>query len=340
LPELLPKCSKCVPGDHPVIVFVTAAGHEFTHRKVLAHRDAPPSQRISYARLLRATRIPRATYIFTDFDRLSPRELQFAGELYQRVKAAGWPVLNDPARIRQRYAMLRRLEAEGINRFGAYRLESGERPQRYPAFLRNECDHFGPLTDLVHDEAELLAAADRLIAAGHPERNLIAVEYASEPIGPDLFRRLGAFRIGERIVPTVSAHEARWTAKRGTKGIARQADYDAENAYVRTNPHAALIMRAFEIARIDYGRADFGIVEGEVQIYEINTNPSIGAGRRDHPFPIRNESLTIAWAAYLDALRALDAGSGEGPALSLIGSSVRERAAWRLRRLRGRLKFE
>jgi hypothetical protein len=322
-----------------VIVLVTAAGHEFTHRKVLANREAPRSRRTSYAALLRASRLPRATYILTDFDRLSPRELQFAAELYGKIKAAGWLVFNDAARIRQRYAMLRRLKEAGINRFGAYRLESGELPERYPAFLRNECDHFGPLTGLLEDEASLTAEAERLIAAGHPERNLIAVEYAAEPIGPDLYRRLGAFRVGERIVPTVSAHQASWTAKQGQKGIARQEDYDAENLYVRTNPYAEIIRRAFEIARIEYGRADFGIVNGEVQVYEINTNPSIGAGRRDHPFPIRNASLGIAWSAYLDAMRAIDT-TGEGPPLSLTGATFRERMAFRLRRFRGRLKFE
>lgn len=321
-----------------MIVIVTAAGHEFTLRKVLARKGAPPSRRTSYAALLRATRLPRATYVFTDFDRLSPRELQFAAELYRKVAAAGWRVLNDAARIRQRYAMLRRLKEVGINRFGAYRLESGERPERYPAFLRNECDHFGPLSPLVHNEAELMSEADRLIAAGNPEHNLIAVEYAAEPIGPNLYRRLGAFRVGERIVPTVSAHEANWTAKRGTKGIARQSDYDAENLFVRTNPHAETIMRAFEVARIDYGRADFGIVDGEVQVYEINTNPSIGAGKLDHPFPIRNESVVLATNAYLEAMRAID--TSEGGSLSLVGSSFRERLAFRLRRLRGRLKFE
>lgn len=321
-----------------MIVFVTAKGHEFTHRKVLARRGAPAARRTSYEDLLRATRLPRATYIFTDFDRLSSRELQFAAELYRKVVAAGWQALNDAARVRQRYSLLRRLKEEGINAFGAYRLESGERPERYPAFIRNESGHFGPLTGLLQNETELVAEAGRLIAAGHPERNLIAIEYAAEPIGPDLYRRMGAMRVGDRIVPTVSAHEASWTAKQGTRGIARQEDYEAENVYVRTNPYAELVMRVFQIAGIEYGRADFGIVAGRPQFYEINTNPVIGQGGLGHPVPVRDESVAHATGAYLEALRAVD--TTESGYLDLVGSSARERLAFRLRRLRGRLKFE
>ncbi|MCC6984034.1 MAG: hypothetical protein IT535_12235 [Bauldia sp.] len=323
-----------------MLIFVTATGHEFTNRKALREEGAPRSVRTSYASLLNTARLARGTYIFTDFDRLGPRELQFAAELYRKVAAAGWPVANDPARVRQRYAMLRHLRAAGINGFGAYRLESGEMPERYPVFLRNECDHFGPLTDLLPDREAMLEAAGKLIAAGHPERNLIAVEYAAEPIGPDLYRRLGAFRIGDRIVPTVSAHELHWKAKRGTKGIARQSDYDEEHAHVRDNPFREALMAAFEAARIDYGRADFGLVGGRVQIYEINTNPALGDGVSDHPFPIRNESLRLARRNYVEALAAIDVPVGGPEWISLSGSSLRERAAWRLRRLRGRLKFE
>jgi hypothetical protein len=323
-----------------MLVFITATGHEFTTRKVLAEAGAPRAERTSYARLLNSRRLERGTYIFTDFDRLSPRELQFAAELYRKVLAAGWRALNDPARARQRYSMLRNLKSAGINRFGAYRLESGERPERYPVFLRNECDHFGPLTDLLGDEAAMLEAAEKLIAAGNPERNLIAVEYAAEPIGPDLYRKLGAFRIGDKIVPTASAHEAKWTAKRGTKGIARQSDYDEEYRHVRDNPFRDVIWEAFKVAHVEYGRADFSLVEGRVQVYEINTNPSLGNSAFDHPFPIRIETLKLARQNYLAALREIDVEQGGQQSLSLTGSTLREKAAWLLRRSRGRLKFE
>ena len=75
---------------------------------------------------------------------------------------------------------------------------------------------------------------------------------------------------------------------------------------MRTLRHAEVVQRAFGIARIDYGRADFGLVAGKVQIYEINTNPQVEMGR-EHPSPIRRESQALSWRRYLQALRDLDA---------------------------------
>jgi hypothetical protein len=69
------------------------------------------------------------------------------------------------------------------------------------------------------------------------------------------------------------------------------------------------LKKAFEIAGIEYGRADFGICKGRVQINEINTNPVV-ARPSPHPFAIRQESMRLCWEKYLEALRALDNGGG------------------------------
>ena len=61
----------------------------------------------------------------------------------------------------------------------------------------------------------------------------------------------------------------------------------------------------FEVAGIEYGRADFGIVKGRPQIYEINTNPEIKFGS-NHPFPQRVESGRLSKANYFEALKAID----------------------------------
>jgi hypothetical protein len=81
--------------------------------------------------------------------------------------------------------------------------------------------------------------------------------------------------------------------------------YEEENAILREDPYRDTLRQVFELAEIEYGRADFGIVEGKPQIYEINTNPTIRPAG-SHPFSIREDSLRLAWANYLEGLAAVD----------------------------------
>ncbi len=78
---------------------------------------------------------------------------------------------------------------------------------------------------------------------------------------------------------------------------------------ILTNPHSAHLMRAFEIAGIEYGRADFGFRDGRIQIFEINTNPFVSAPP-SHNSRVRVENMQLAWEKYLDALAAIDSPSG------------------------------
>jgi len=48
-----------------------------------------------------------------------------------------------------------------------------------------------------------------------------------------------------------------------------------ERRYLDGNPHADWIRDVFRLARIDYGRIDYGFVDGRPQAYEINTNSTI-----------------------------------------------------------------
>jgi hypothetical protein len=171
------------------------------------------------------------------------------------------------------------------------------------------------LTDLLNSARELENAITAAVDGGTPIENLVVVEFAAEPVRSGLYRKLAAFRIGDRIVPTISAHDTVWLAKIGQLGIAGEALYRDELTLVQTNPFAEHLTKAFEIAGIEYGRADFGIYKGRIQIYEINTNPMID-GPRPHPFAARRESTRLCWEKYLEALRALDSAGGRSVRLS------------------------
>lgn len=313
-----------------MITFLVAAGHRKTHRSLLEESGGPQAAVRCYHELFARRRTRLGTYVFTDFDRLDFWELELAADAFRLITSAGARALNDPARVRQRFALLRRLFCEGINRFGVYRIEAGELPKQYPVFLRHESGHGGPLTDLLPNVDALRLAADELLAGGVPERHLVAIEYAAEPTRTGIFRKLAAFRIGDQIVPTISVHDRSWRSKIGERGLAGEELYAEENALLRANPFRDVLMRAFEIARIEYGRADFGLVDGAVQIYEINTNPALPI-MRNFPSATRKDSAEFTWRSYIDALSEIDTAS-EGTifldSVKLIRRRRRQR--WRL----------
>ncbi len=220
-------------------------------------------------------------------------------------------VLNDPARVASRYGLLRKLYRAGINRFDAHRVEDAVMPERWPVFLRCEGEHEGPKSGLIPGPDELQREIAAALAEGVPIVSLLIVEYAAEPLPSGIFRKFSSFRVGSRSFAHTCVHDDNWIAKTGQPGIAPMEIYEEELRIVQTDPHGPDVAPAFDLAGVDYGRADFGLVGGKVQIYEINTNPHIEfAG--DHPVPLRHESYRTFRANYLAALRAIDSPDDAG----------------------------
>lgn len=289
-----------------MIRIVTTRGHGYTLRRVLRDPRAPRIERVDYDRLIRSRRFPRVPHVFTDLDRLSAFDRELAAIVHHGLRARRVPVYNDPARVKTRFALLRALHAAGVNAFNAYRIDEGVRPERYPVFLRRESGHGKLQSDLLPDWDAARHAVDQALAKGIPEINLILVEYCAEPVRPGCFRKHALWRLGERFAPAVSVHDTGWIVKYGSAGAASEALYAEDLQRIRENRFADAIGKAFEIAAIEYGRADFGIVRGRPQIYEINTNPSVGGPRLDHPSALRRQAQSEAFRQYVEALRALD----------------------------------
>jgi hypothetical protein len=51
-----------------------------------------------------------------------------------------------------------------------------------------------------------------------------------------------------------------------------------ELEYILGNPHKEELLAISELARVDYGRIDYSIMNGKLQVWEINTNPSLASG--------------------------------------------------------------
>jgi hypothetical protein len=104
---------------------------------------------------------------------------------------------------------------------------------------------------------------------------------------------------------------------------------DEALTYFEANPHAAWLRRVFEVARIEYGRVDYGVSGGVPQVWEINLTPTLGhaGGRSRHaglPSDLkrrREESRQMFHERLMSAFLALDERGGDDRARATIEAS-------------------
>ena len=127
-----------------MIRFITTLAHSYT---VDALDDQfggalPGCEALNYNDFFSLDDFASGTYIFCDLERLSHHELVLAGASYLALKdQPGIRLLNDPARVRTRYALLRALYQAGVNDFDVYRADGLPQPRRFPVFVRAEAVH-------------------------------------------------------------------------------------------------------------------------------------------------------------------------------------------------------
>lgn len=286
-----------------MVIYLSRWDHAYTVKSLRREKLFKP---MSYDEAFQAKSLPSGTYIFTDLDRLGTWELELAAVVYRVLKEAGAQVINDPAKVRTRYSLLKTLYLEGVNTFQVYRPSLGEWPERYPVFVRRDHFHSGVLSELIEDETSLRDALDKASKDGIPDSNLMVVEYAAEPTREGLFQKHAVYRIVDRYFRDLTVNESNWVAKFGEHGVAGEELYQNELDNMQAVPFSETIRQVFEIANIEYGRVDFGIVAGKPQFYEINTNPHVGFHLSKHPFSQRLKSHGIFKDNYRAAVHALE----------------------------------
>jgi hypothetical protein len=268
----------------------------------------------NYDQFLRKKEVPCGVYVFTDIERLTPWELRVVAEAYKvLVRDDRCRVLNNPARVMCRYELLRTLREEGINEFDVIRADERRWPERYPVFLRHEQDHGRPLSQgLLHNRQELAAALEKAQADGISLRGVLIVGYAAEAFDGALFRKFNTFRVGSEVFGHHVVVEDSWVVKYGKEGVKFPEEYKVfEQEFVKGNWNGDLLLRIFEIAGIEYGRADWGVVAGKMQVYEINTNPYV-SGNPGSANPTRRATLALSTKKLCESLAALENGTRQG----------------------------
>ena len=265
-----------------MIYYLTAARNTSAMGDFLATLGRPLATRIRilpYEQLFakRPLTLPQATYIFTSiglplgsFDPPAPsRQLvaQLRQELIQRYGPGC--VLNDPINSLRRHALLRTLHERGINQFAAYHADELPDTARFPLFLRYEAGAQWSKIPLFQNRQEF----DHALAGIEQRSGLLAVEFCDTADETGFHRKYGAFVLGDRIVPRHLYFSRHWMVKEAD--VTGPAQIAEEMDYVEHNPHAETLLKICRIARIEYGRIDYAIHAGRLQVWEINTTPSL-----------------------------------------------------------------
>ena len=285
----------------PVIHFVVTEKGSFSIRSYLADDGSTVADRmriVLYDDLVRWRRLPLGTWVFTELDQLDAPGRELATLVAERLGAehAGVRVVNDPRQVRLRTDLLRAAHSAGVNEHRAwpaidvvFRSHAGTRPPpadsptisaeslRYPVFVRFADQHVGNLTPLLDSPRALADGLASLAAGGFPRRELLVVEFTDTKDEHGVYRKFSAFNVGGCILPKALEQSRDWMVKWEYR-IFDRVRADQELNYCETNPHEAWIREMFALARIDYGRIDYGILAGRPQLWEINTNPTIGRG--------------------------------------------------------------
>jgi len=259
-----------------MIYYLVTTGFSHTMRTFLDHWGGDMEGRIrivTYDEALRATTLPLGTYIFSDIERLLPAETEIATRVWDQLHAAGARLLNHPTRTLRRYDLLTLLHAKGRNRFRV--AHAGERGANltYPVFLREEAEHKGSITNLLKNKRELDDALFGALVRGHRLNGLLVVEYLDTADADGVFRKYSAFMVGGRVVPCHIDCSKGWIVK--DTDIVDASVMAQERQYLETNPHRAWLEETFAMAGVDYGRIDYSLLNGEPQVWEINTNPIV-----------------------------------------------------------------
>src|SRR2546430_577175 len=102
---------------------------------------------------------------------------------------------------------------------------------------------------------------------------LLVTEFCDTADGAGIYRKFSAFIVGDRVVPRHVFFSRRWMLK--VPDLVTDALVAEERTYVETNPHEHELRAIFDLAGLEWGRIDYGVRDGALQIWEINTNPQL-----------------------------------------------------------------
>ncbi|HEY2824956.1 MAG TPA: hypothetical protein VGI83_05365, partial [Gemmatimonadales bacterium] len=209
------------------------------------------------------------TYVVGAGDHLTPAGRAYVAQLASRLAACpGIRLLNHPAKTLTRFDLLAELHRHGYARQRVARPNGDVASLRFPVMVRSGASHLGPLSPLLHSAGEVRGYVGRGVLLGYGMDDLMAVEYLDTSDAQGYFRKYAAYVVGGKILARSLSIGRPWVLKYGG-GEASVVHANEELEFVRTNPHEPQLAEIARIARIEYGRVDYAVVNGRVNVWEI-----------------------------------------------------------------------
>ncbi|MEI9862977.1 MAG: hypothetical protein WDN00_00140 [Limisphaerales bacterium] len=246
--------------------------------------------------------LPGGVCIFMDFERLLPSEMSLARRLAAAVQALPekYTVLNDPARYIGRLRLLEVLHEQGINDFCAFRADALPDDLRFPVFVRSEIDHNGPATPLLHSNDELKQAlAGPAFQDPQLRKHLMVTEFCDCMETSGIYRKYSVMNIGGTLIPRHLFSSRDWVLKLQNNDYVDAENIAKEEEFLGNFPHTKQVLEIFQLAGVDYGRIDYGVRNGRLQVWEINTNPTV--------VPVQKKIHALRMAGQAESARRIAA---------------------------------
>ncbi len=229
---------------------------------------------ISYESLVTKKNFPQGLYIFSDLELLHNPLRQQVINVYHQISQQGFPTLNHPESSMTRLPLLKTLFQQGGHSFNVFRATEDFSTVKYPVFLRKIHEHTGPKTELLATEKDLNQVILRLQSKQENLHEWMITEFCDTSDLDGVFRKYSSFLVGNTLIPRHLFFSRSWIQK--TASITDQPAYlQEEREYLEGPRFDDQLRQIFQLANITYGRIDFGVRNGQVQTWEINTNPSI-----------------------------------------------------------------
>ena len=259
-----------------MINYFVTWGHKYTVTSFLrtwSNRVGDAFRIVPYEFFSTIKGIRPGAFIFSDIDRLQPKQVRDVERFCDLIATEFDPalILNHPRGLLQRRELLQMLWEKGINQFRVFPLDYRGDDICYPAFMRFANQH-NPASGLLRNADERRLAAEKLLSSTDGDiTQAIIIEFC-DTIGADgLYRKYSAFRIGDQIVPGHVLFSPNWITKDSPPEPLREE----ERSYLAENPHREELRQIFDLAGITYGRIDYGLRAGKIQVWEINLNPTL-----------------------------------------------------------------
>jgi hypothetical protein len=244
----------------------------------------PSIKPISYQNFYQSQDIVEGTLVFTGLGVLTDVQREIAIEIIDQLTRSvlHFRVMNHPEKALGRFDLLKILHKKGLNSFQAYRLsEISPDKLHFPVFIREEHNHTGSISDLINNPESLEHAVKALEKRGFKKDSILVVEYLNTSDESGLYRKYSAQKIGNKIIPRYLSLDYHWVVKENSELPADRELYTSERVeeeiqYIKENPHERELREIFELAEIDFGRIDYGLMNGKIQTWEINTLPTFG----------------------------------------------------------------